>query len=132
VPPLVSVNEHGLRELERLLATEGPKAKREMRAKLKSIAEPLARDVEAEARENISHIGLKWWRMRVGVTTKVVYVAPVERGVKTRGPDPRRRPGFADLIEDEAFTPALEKDTPEIIAGAREVLQELADEWNRS
>lgn len=129
--PIVTVNQKGLRQLERLIAEEGPKAKREMRAKLRQLAEPVKDDAQSLAEATIPRIGPKWGKMRVGVTTKAVYVAPRERGIKTRGADPRRRPKFADLMEERAMTPALEKNRAKIEAGAESVLQELADEWNR-
>jgi hypothetical protein len=130
MPPLVTVSQHGLRELERKFKEEGPKANREMRKKLRSVAEPLRVDAQDLAERTIPRIGPKWGKMRVGVTTKAIYVAPVQRGVRTRG-DTRRRPNLADLIQTRAFEPALEKDTPMIVRAAEQVLDELADEWNR-
>lgn len=70
-----------------------------------------------------------WWRMRVGVTTKLVYVAPVQRGVKVRGRDSRRRLQFANLLMDRAMEPALERNQEAAVAAVDAALGHLANEW---
>jgi hypothetical protein len=69
--------------------------------------------------------------MRVGVTQRLVYVAPRERGVKSRGPDPRGRPKFATLMEARAMDPALERNEPMIERQVEALFDDLAADWNR-
>lgn len=128
---MAEVTVRGLRELEILLATEGPKAKRELNKRLRLVAEPIRADAESLAATTITRIGPKWSRMRVGVTRTLVYVAPRERGVKGRGPDPRRRPKFADLMEQRAMDPALERNKAQIVRRVEDLFDGLAADWNR-
>jgi hypothetical protein len=70
-----------------------------------------------------------WSRMRVGVTRNLVYVAPRQKG--TRGRGPRRRPKFADLLMGRAMEPALERNTPGIERHFDQLLDQVADGFNR-
>lgn len=86
----------GLRELQRDLDKYAKDVKKELRVELATIAEPVARTAEQNALANISHIGPTWSRMRIGITTKVVYVAP-----KTRRKLGTGRPNLAGLLGKE-------------------------------
>lgn len=121
----------GYRELKRLATAAGKTASRELNAELREVAEPIRADAEGFAAAGIRRIGPNWSRMRVGVTTRVVYVAPRERGIKTRGVDGRRRPKFATLLEQRAMTPALRRNEPLIAARVNTLFDHLADRWNR-
>jgi hypothetical protein len=68
--------------------------------------------------------------MRTGITRKVVYVAPRQRGVKTRGADPRRRPNLAQLLLDRAMEPALDRHEHEIVEAFDRLLDKMADDFN--
>ena len=50
-----------------------------LRHGLRDVAQPIAGTAEELARSRITNIGDQWPRMRVGVTQKVVYVAPRQR-----------------------------------------------------
>lgn len=126
--PLVSL--HGQRELNALFAKAGKEAKAAIRRGEADIAQPLKHDIEQHALTDIRRIGPKWWRMRVGVTTNLVYVAPVQRGVKGRGDLPRRRPKFADLMEQRAFAPAVARNQPLIEGRVEALLEQIAADWN--
>lgn len=128
---VAAVNVLGLRELELAFAQAGKRANRELRAELRKIAEPIRADAENLAASAITRIGPNWSKMRVGVTRTLVYVAPKERGVKTKGPDPRRRPKFADLMLERAMDPALEKNKGRIEHDVADLFQRLANDWNR-
>ena len=75
--------------------------------------------------------------MRVGLTKTTIYVAPRQRGVKVRGPDPRRRgwgtgpPSFADLMMDRAMEPALHRHEHEIVESLDHQLDVICDRFNR-
>ncbi len=122
----------GLRDLERSFGAVGRKAKRELNLELRKVAEPIRADAEHLAASSIRRIGPKWSRMRVGVTSKLVYVAPRQKGVRTRGADPRRRPKFADLMEERAMDPALERNRSNIEHAVEGVFDRIAGDWNRS
>lgn len=120
-----------MRELQRLAAATGKEASKETRKALAEVAEPTRVDAERYAESGIRRIGPRWSRMRVGVTRRSVYVAPRQRGVKARGPDPRRRPRFADLMEERAMTPALEKNRDNFSRRVEDAFERIARNWNR-
>jgi hypothetical protein len=128
---VAEVNVRGLRELERLFAAAGPEANRRLRKEMRLVAEPIRSDAEQLAASGITRIGPKWSRMRVGVTRTLVYVAPREKGVRTRGPDPRRRPKFADRMEEVAMGPALKRNEAQIEHRVGALFDTIANDWNR-
>lgn len=83
----------------------------ELRPALREIAQPVRELASEKAMENIRNIGAAWSRMRVGVTTKVVYIAPTSR---RHGGSPR--PNLAALLMDKAMQPALDESQGEIVA----------------
>jgi hypothetical protein len=122
---------HGYSQLRLLAKKAGPEVQKDLDARLRDLAEPIRFTAESLATREIRRIGPKWSRMRIGVTRRVVYVAPKQRGVKTRGPDPRRRPNLADLLEERAMTPALARHEENLEAGVENVLYGFALRWNR-
>ena len=76
--------------------------------------------------------------MRTGIMGRtVVYVAPVERGVKGRGRDRRRRgwdtgpPSFPSLLLDKAMAPALERNRRAVVRRLDHMLGEVERVWER-
>ena len=122
----------GMRELSRAFAYADRDSRRELRAAFREVAEPVARDAESLAVARIRRMPLspRWSLMRVGVTRTAVYVAPKQRGVKVRGPDPRKRRNLADLMMDRAMEPALEQNQHEIEVAVEHALDRLADHFN--
>lgn len=137
MPPAVQVR--GLRELQAAFAHADRASRLGLRTELRAVAKPVAVEAEQRALDRIRNVphSPRWARMRVGVTRRVVYVAPRQRGVKTRNPtDPRRRgwgtgpPSFADLLMDRAMEPALERHEGEILVATEAVLDHVADGFN--
>lgn len=100
---------YGLRELQTAAAQSGREMRLYANAELRHAAEPVARTSEANAMGNIRRMprSPKWSKMRVGVNRTLVYVAPVERGVKRKGHLYRHRPNLAGLLLERAMEPAL-------------------------
>lgn len=119
-----TVRVHGLRELNRAFARYGAEEKKALQASLKAAGEPVRTRAEDLAAANITNIGPDWSQMRVGATTKVVYVAPKRR----RNPN-LRRPNLAPLLMDSALSPALEETEPEVVALVGGVLDMLGERW---
>jgi hypothetical protein len=121
----------GFPELAKAFASISPELSKEFRHGLKALAEPIAHSAEQFAVENISGISREkkshWEAMRVGIAPgfSVVYVAPRERGLKTRGLDVRRRPRFADTLRDKAMDPAVVANEAGVIAGAELIVDEV-------
>lgn len=123
------VRVQGLRELEKAFKLAGPASSRELRVALRSVAEPVKRDAEQLARANIRRIGVPWSQMRVGVTLKEVYVAPKQRGVKSRTDRRYRRPNLFDLLMGRALEPALERNIGLVEARVDQALATVGREW---
>lgn len=121
----------GLRDLQRAFSRADRALQRDLRKKLREVGEPVRADAEHRAAAEISHIGGRWSRMRVGITRSLVYVAPRERGVKTRGPDPRRRPNLAGLLMEKAMQPALDAHIDESLKRFEGLLDTVGKEWER-
>ena len=116
---VAAVHIKGLRELQAAFKAAGKETAKELREELRKVAEPTRADAERLAASEISHIGPKWSRMRVGVTRRLVYVAPKQRGVKTRD-SPKSRPNLGGLLAEKALEPALLRNAPLIEAGPME------------
>lgn len=125
------VHVRGLRELEKAFKLAGPAANRELRRALREVGEPIAHDAEDLAKANIRNIGDKWARMRVGVTQRVVYVAPRERGRASRANRALRRPNLFDLMMGRSMEPALERNLPFVEANVEHALGTVGREWER-
>ncbi len=126
-----AVRVKGLRELQRAFRDADKQLNKDLRAALRDVAEPVRAEAEERAVADIRNIGDDWSRMRVGVTQKLVYVAPKERGRRTRGNPLIARPNLAPLLMERAMAPALESQENEIARGLGEMLDDLADKWER-
>jgi hypothetical protein len=121
----------GLTQLTRLFNQAPADVKRAYRAELRTVGEPVRASAERLAVSGIRKVGPNWSRMRTGVTTRLVYVAPRERGAKGRGNQSRRRPNMGSLLRKRALEPALEQNKGRIEADFARMLDRLAAKWNR-
>jgi DNA-binding Lrp family transcriptional regulator len=112
-----TVTIRGLRELQRDLRRANKDIAGELKDALSKVGEPVRVLAESNAASEISHIGPRWSRMRLGVTTKVVYIAPKSR---RRGGPPRAN--LAALLRDKAMEPALESETGHVVAAIEDML----------
>lgn len=124
-----TIEVRGLRELQRAFKVAAPVAQKELRKALRTVAEPVRHDAEELARANIPRIGVPWAQMRTGVTQRVVYVAPKQRGVKSRIDRRYRRPNFFDLLMGRALEPALERNVVLVEAGVQAALDTVGKAW---
>jgi hypothetical protein len=122
----------GLRDLTRAFAAADKTLQRDLRTRLRDAAEPVRADAQASAVREIRnvHDGDSWSRMRVGVTQRLVYVAPRERG--SRGFSPKRRRKFGDLLMDRAMAPALERNRDEVLRELDDMLGNVGKAWERA
>jgi hypothetical protein len=122
----------GLRELQRAFAVADRELSHELTGRLRKVAEPVASDAERLAVQKIRNIGNRWSAMRVGVTRSLVYVAPKQRGVKSRRNRALRRPNLAGLLMDKAMSPALDLNQGRIVHEAENLLDEIGRDWERA
>jgi len=120
----------GLAEMNRAFARADRDMKKDLRNTLKDVAEPVREEAEVLAGQKIRNMGNgPWSRMRVGVTTNLVYVAPKERG--RRGNIGSRRTNLADLLMDRAMEPALDAHAGEIEDRFGDALDHVLERWGR-
>lgn len=125
------ISVRGLADLQRAFRFAEHEIHKDLRMALESSADPVRAAAEQLAVSRISRIGIPWSRMRVGVTRSSVYVAPVERGVKSRTLTSRRRPNLKPLLLDRALDPALELNRNKVIGEVEDTLNDLARAWSR-
>ena len=121
------VRVHGLREMNRAFAKADKSLKKDLTKKLKDVAKPVRDTAMILDVQNIRNIGKDWSKMRIGATTNVVYVAPVERGRRST----RRRPNLAGLLMDRAMQPALDAHSGSIEDELGKMLDEIGRDWGR-
>jgi hypothetical protein len=119
----------GLVELNRAFKVADKSLAKEYRAALRDVGEPVRADAERLAVERITTVGIPWSRMRVGLTQKVVYVAPKQRGSRGgRG----RRPKFGTKLLERAMLPALNANIDEAERRFERMLGEVGKDWERA
>lgn len=106
-----AVQVRGLRELNAALGKVSIDTRKELSEELRVVSEPVRSRAEQLASAGIRNIGPRWRQMRVGVTTKVAYVAP--RAHRRGG---SARPNLAQLLMDRAMQPALDENEGKIVA----------------
>ncbi len=126
-----AVRIEGLAQTQNALRRVNRDAAKRMREELAVVAEPVKRDAESFAigafppRDTGSGgIGPEWYKMRVGITSRIVYVAAA-----TRSRDPLlKRSNLVGLMLDRAMIPALEKNEETIFGGVEGMFDRLASE----
>lgn len=123
----------GLQNVTAAFAAADRETRLGLRRDLRGVAEPIRREAEHLAVAKIRRMprSPEWALMRTGVTRTVVYVAPRQRGVKVRGPDPRRRPEFANLLMDRAMEPALAHNEANVERETEAIFDRVAADFNR-
>ncbi len=137
--PVLVVN---LDTINRNLKGLGKKIELAAKAGMLEGAEPIRRDAQSLAYDKISGMKRKktsnWDFQRDGATIHEVYIAPVERGVKSKTDRSRRRgagtgpPSFVDLMFGKSYDPAFEKGKPGVVAFVDKWLGTVSAEFNTS
>lgn len=111
----------GDKELERAFLELRREVLSELRPALRKIGEGVRTLAEQKATANISHIGPTWGRMRIGVTTRLYYVAPRAR---PHGGSPR--PNLAGLLMTRAMVPAADEKQDEMVTAVEALVDASA------
>lgn len=130
--PAVSENTlvlDGFRDLQRAFRAADRTLAKELRGTLRGVVEPIRSDAERLAVSAIPRIGIPWSRMRIGVTTTSVYLAPRQHG--TRLPQ-RKRPNLAALLLGRSMEPALASHTQEVMVGVDRMLADVGRAWEHA
>jgi hypothetical protein len=127
----------GLRELERAFRLYGRGMEKGLREAMEAGAEVVRPDAEQLALAEIPRIStpgttIPWQQMRVGVSRRTAYVAPVQRGVRSKTRMGRySRSKFAGKLLDEAMEPALAQNVPRVEREFGDALDDLGRMWSR-
>lgn len=127
--PLAAIKLRGFRELQAANKAAGREVKRQTDKALREAVEPIRADAEALARARISRIGESWSQMRIGVTSRVVYLAPKQRSRASRANPRLRRPNLATLLMGRSMEPALERNLSQTEARVGHALDIVGDVW---
>ncbi len=126
MPAAAGIKVRGFTELQRALKNADKETRLGIRKVERQVAEPVRVEAQALASREISHIGKEWAAMRIGITTKLVYVAPKQRRRKGTA-----RPNLAGLLLTKAMEPALDRHREQIERSMEEALDKMAANFNR-
>lgn len=121
----------GLSGLQRAFRRAGRDISKDLRSTLQEAAEPVRVDAEALARSSITRIGVPWSEMRVGVTSRSVYLAPKRRSRASRRNAALRRPNLASLLLNRSMIPAVRKNERQITDRVESLLHDFAVKWGQ-
>lgn len=124
----------GLSELVRAFSTLDRNLGRGLREAVENAAEPVRQEASSLMRSEISGMArsrIPWWTMRTGSTRNGAYVAPVQRGVKGRPDDKRRRPNLVGIGLNKALVPALERNRERVEDSVLAEMDDLFRAWER-
>lgn len=123
-----AVDVRDLRAFQRDLKRLNADAAKTLREGLKEAGEPVRADAEQKAVAGIRNIGSRWSRMKLGITTKEVYIAEAQRG--PRAGSQKSRPNLAIELMEQALGPALDAHIEEIPDRVRDAIDKTAREHN--
>lgn len=120
----------GLGAVQRAFRKAGKDVRKDLRDALRDSADPVKFSAQVLAITRISHMSAPWSEMRVGVTSKLVYMVPKQRGRLTkRNPQRYRRPNMGQLLMDKAMEPALTANVGQIEERAIGAMVGVAKKW---
>lgn len=121
----------GLAGLQRAFSRAGRDISKDLRSTLQDAAEPVRADAELLARLSIARIGIPWSQMRIGVTSRSVYVAPKQRSRRARRDQRLRRPNLSPLLLNRSMIPAVRKNQERILHDVDRLTREFAIKWGQ-
>lgn len=122
----------GLTELKRTFKFAPKDVRLAFNKEVRTVAEPTRLRASRLAVTKIRRMRFspKWAKYRVGFTGAGVYVAPNQRGVKTKGRQDLRRPNLGTLLAQRASQPALQQTEQHIEREFSDMLDRLTTKWN--
>ena len=128
-----AVRIEGLRELERAFKLYGRGLEKGLREALEASGEVVRPDAESLTRSALKPpVNVDWSLMRVGVSRRTAYVAPVQRGNRSARPSRRARGAkFKALVMGQALEPALDRNVRKVEREFSDALDDLGRMWSR-
>lgn len=124
-----TVRVRGLRELNRAFKVADKSLRKNWRREQRAIGEPVAAMAQTLAIARIPGLtkSVSWSQMRVGVTTRVVYVAP-----RSRRKTGSKRPNLAPLLMNRAMLPALKANEENTVRRVDNMLVRMSNDWENA
>lgn len=134
----------GFQNVSRSFSRVSKTAKKNLNVRLKEAIEPVRESAQELGPARIRNLrvgrsrnNIRWDAVRSGVTQRAAYIAPVERGVKSRGNARFRRgtsagtgpPSFDDLVLDRAYEPALAMNRSEVVERFGRIFDDIQHAW---
>jgi hypothetical protein len=110
---------------------QAPKELRlKLRGEYRKMADPVRMTAESLAATRIRNLaeGSPWARFRLGITQKLIYIAPRQKGSHGRGPS--RRKNMGNLLAYRALGPAIEQHEQRIEHEFEQLLDRMTRSWN--
>lgn len=126
--PVGEVEVEGLLALQRAFKKADARLATHLQGALREAAAPVRVAAEQLALINITNIGIPWSRMRIGVTQKSVYVAPVQRSTRRSA---KKRPNLALLLLRESMLPAVDEEGDVVAKRLGRLIDDVADTWEK-
>lgn len=128
-----AVRIEGLRELDRAFKLYGRGLEKGIREALDAAGEVVRPDAETLTSMALKPpVNVDWSLMRVGVKNRTSYVAPVQRGNRSRRPSNRARGAkFKALVMGQGLEPALDRNIRRVEGEFSDALDDLARMWSR-
>lgn len=121
-----TVRIRGLRELNRALNAYDKDLRKEMRAELRIVAQPVKELATSLALGEITNMTAHWARMRLGIAAKGVYMVPASRNAGgSPRPDDGSPTSFVGLMLGRAMERALDQNSDKIVSGGEHLLDVL-------
>lgn len=123
----------GLAQLTRTFKLAPKDVRLEYRKELRTVAEPTRLRASRLALTRIRRMRFspKWAIYRIGLTVNAVYIAPRQRGVKTRGRQALTRPNVGRLLAERASEPGLRQTEGRIVNEFEDMTRRLVTKWDR-
>lgn len=124
-----TIRVRGLTDLNRAFKVADKSLRTNWRREQRAIGEPVATMAQALALGRISGLASSstWAQMRVGVTTRVVYVAP-----KNRRRTGSARKNLAPLLMERAMLPSLQANEENTIRKVDMLLDRMGHDWEKA
>lgn len=111
----------GLTDLLRACRHSETEVRSLVRKKLLESGQSVREEAQSLASANISHIGARWARMRIGLVSRGVYIAPASRRA---GGSPR--PNLGTLLLEKSMLPAVAAQAGTVERRLEQAVDELA------
>jgi len=123
----------GFRETAAAFGRVNKQFPKDLRKQLLASAVPVRDTATSLAGQTIRNLGAgdPWAQFRIGGGLKIVYIAPKQRGRRSKFDARRRRPNLAPRLMDEAMIPALERNREKVAALADEALHRMERDWGQ-